>query len=87
MVAWRRSNLGAALRLANQPRQSWDRLKFQHETGEGIMSYAIAECDQIGQALAHAIARKKFKCPLQPLLCSTHLQRRAKCTINLNNWS
>jgi predicted dinucleotide-binding enzyme len=63
MEAWRRSDLGAFPGLALQLRQSWITLlkPLVLTRSENMMSYAIVGFGKIGQALAHAFARKNIK--------------------------
>ncbi len=63
MEAWRRSNHGTVLRLAIQPRQSRDHASqtlVLTQDWRNIMSYAIVGFGKIGQALAHAFARRNI---------------------------
>ena len=67
MEAWRKSDPGAVPWLALQPRQSRDhqtrslkRRRFFNTDWRIIMSYAIIGFGKIGQALAHAFARKNI---------------------------
>src|ERR1700723_2603097 len=64
MAAWRRFNLGAVPWLALQPRQSRNHASqtlVLSEDRRNIMSYAIVGFGKIGQALAHAFARKNIE--------------------------
>jgi len=63
MEAWHRSDLGAVPGLALQLRQSWDHASqtvSSDTRSENMMSYAIVGFGKIGQALAHAFARKNI---------------------------
>ena len=63
MEAWRRSDPGAVPWLALQPRQSRDHASqtlVLTQDRKNIMKYAIVGFGKIGQALAHAFARKKI---------------------------
>jgi predicted dinucleotide-binding enzyme len=63
MGAWRKSDLGAVPGLAIQLRQASDHASqtFSCDNrSENMMSYAIVGFGKIGQALAHAFARKSI---------------------------